>query len=173
MFTMNYPPITIQVISGFGEGETLLSAFDHALQICGVFNYNLIPLSSIVPPHAKVIKKERYDPASPHEYGHKLYVVKSDIRSNEINKYIAAGIGWYQKEDGRGVFVEHSDKGNDRKRVEEELEHKIEKSIHDLCRFRSISFEKHRMHKSIAIGQIREKAGCALSLAVYKAESWQ
>lgn len=170
---MEYPSMTIQIVSGFGEGETLLSAFDHALQACGVYNYNLIPLSSIIPPHSKVVKKEQYEALDSHQFGHRLYVVKSDIRSDEISKYIAAGIGWFQKDDGRGVFVEHSEKGNDKKSVEDELLLKIERSLHDLCRFRNIPFDHHRMHKSYSIGQITHKAGCALTLAVYKAEGWQ
>jgi arginine decarboxylase len=165
--------LTIQIVSGFGEGETLLSAFDSALQTCGVFNYNLLILSSIIPPHSKIVKTDKYQPKGKHEYGHKLYVVKSDIRSNEIGKFIGAGVAWYQKEDGRGVFVEHSEKGDDRKKVEGELLLKLERSIHDLCRFRNMPFEHARMHKSYSIGQITNKAGCALTLAVYKAEGWE
>jgi arginine decarboxylase len=170
---MHNPPITIQIVSGFGEGETLLSAFDNALQCCGVFNYNLIPLSSIIPPNSKIIKPEKYIPVGKQEYGHKLYLVKSEIRSNQINKFIAAGVGWYQKEDGRGVFVEHTETGEDKRQVEVELLIKIERSIHDLCRFRNMPFDKSKMHKCFSIGQIQDKAGCALTLAVYKAEGWE
>jgi arginine decarboxylase len=163
----------IQMVSGFGEGETLLSAFDNALQNCGIANYNIITISSIIPTNTKIIKKEKYTPLSRFEYGHRLYVVKSDIRSKEINKYIGAGLGWYQMEDGRGVFVEHNETGEDRKQVEVELLIKIEKSLHDLCRFRNYPLDKSKMHKSITIGQITDKAGCALSIAVYKAEGWE
>jgi arginine decarboxylase len=40
----------IHVSSGRGEGPTPLAAFDAALRDAGVSNYNLIALSSVIPP---------------------------------------------------------------------------------------------------------------------------
>ena len=81
----------INVVCGVGTGKTILSAFDSALKDAGVYNYNLITLSSIIPPGSKVIKAKRYE-SPPQEYGHKLYVVKAEYRSEEVGKYIAAGV---------------------------------------------------------------------------------
>lgn len=48
---------TIYVTSGIGEGQTNLSAFDAALWDAGIANFNLIKLSSVIPPHSKVLVK--------------------------------------------------------------------------------------------------------------------
>ena len=40
----------IPLIAAVGYGSSLLSAFDDALRACGVLNYYLIPLSSVIPP---------------------------------------------------------------------------------------------------------------------------
>ena len=45
----------IIVTSGTGEGPTSLAAFDAALLDAGVANYNLICLSSIIPPGSMTI----------------------------------------------------------------------------------------------------------------------
>ena len=72
----------IPLVSGIGHGKTLLSSFDDALQRCGVCNYNLIPLSSVIPPRSEIVLVDRYA-TPPDEYGHRLYVVKADMRSDE------------------------------------------------------------------------------------------
>src|SRR4051812_34290613 len=98
----------IQIVSGVGTGPTKLSAFDAALHEAGVANFNLIPLSSILPPASKIeIPKEK--PQKPiGNWGDKLYVVKADTRIDTPNMEAWAGIGWVQdKKTGRGLFVEH------------------------------------------------------------------
>lgn len=162
----------IYVISAFGTGTTPLSAFDKALQKAGVANYNIITLSSIIPKGTRIIKTDRYKPKTSDEYGHKLYAVKWDIRSGQTSKFIAAGLGWYQNKDGSGVIVEHDSIGYDKKDAEQELFLKIERSIRDLCSFRKIHFDKAKMGYSYAIGSIKKKPACALSIAVYKVEGW-
>ena len=39
----------IKITSAVGSGPTTLAAFDAALQKAGIENYNLIPLSSVIP----------------------------------------------------------------------------------------------------------------------------
>lgn len=163
----------IQVISSFGTGKTDLSAFDNALYNAGVHNYNLIILSSIIPTGAIMKKVSRYTPETTNEWGHKLYAVKWDIRSNEIGKFISSGLGWYQREDGSGVLVEHDASGYDRKEVESDILATIEKSITDLCHFRKIKFDKSKMKYSYKIGKVEKKSGCAMAIAVFEAEGWK
>ena len=43
----------IQISTGIGIGPTQLSAFDSALNNAGVANYNLLKLSSVIPPKSK------------------------------------------------------------------------------------------------------------------------
>lgn len=149
-----------------------MSAFDAALKAAGVYNYNLIILSSIIPPNSKVEKVDRY--VSPEaEYGHKLYVVMAEERSNETGKFIAAGIGWYQFEDGRGIFVEHRLIGDTEVAVESELNFRIENSLMDLCKFRGIKFEGKKMAYETSITQVKNHPACTLTLAVYQSEGWK
>ena len=66
----------IQLVAGIGRARTLLSSFDAALRECGVLNYNLIPLSSVVPPRSRVIEVDRIAPVMDEDqHGDRLYVV--------------------------------------------------------------------------------------------------
>lgn len=164
--------MNIKVVCGVGEGKTQLSAFDHALKNVGVYNYNLIILSSIIPPGSKVEKIIQYE-SPKKEYGHKLYVVKAEMRSAEVGKFIAAGIGWYQIKDGRGIFVEHEIKGETKVAVESEINLRIINSLRDLARFRGIKFDESKIQFAIALTQVKNKPTCALALAVFQAEGWK
>lgn len=162
----------IHVVSATGEGRTLLSAFDHALQKAGVCNYNLITLSSIIPPGSRIIKTTTY--ITPHqEFGYKLYVIKAEMRSQEKGEYICAGIGWYGLEDGRGFFVEHELKGKSKSQVQSEIQDRIMYSLGDLCAFRGVFFKKNHVKSSIAIMRVKDRPACALVLAVYTSERWK
>ena len=162
----------IKIVCGIGSGRTTLSAFDRALKDAGVYNYNLITLSSIIPPSTKVNKIRRYK-TPPNEYGYKLYVVKAELRSEEAGKFIAAGIGWYQIEDGRGIFVEHEIKGETKVAVESEINLRIKNSLKDLAKFRKIKFNESKIRFAISLTQIKDSPTCALALAVYQSEGWE
>jgi arginine decarboxylase len=54
----------IQVTGGTGAGPTKMAAFDAALNQAGTANYNLIKLSSIIPPDSKVKAAGWLNPAS-------------------------------------------------------------------------------------------------------------
>ena len=161
----------IKVVCGVGSGRTILSAFDSALKDAGVYNYNLVTLSSIIPPGSKVDKIRRYE-TPPEEYGHKLYVVKAELRSEEVGKFIAAGIGWYQIEDGRGIFVEHEIKGETKVAVESEINLRIKNSLKDLAKFRRIKLDESRIKFAMSLTQIKDHPTCVLALAVYQSEGW-
>ena len=161
----------IQIVTSSGEGRTLLSAFDSALQNAGVSNYNLIVLSSIIPPSSTLVKKRMYT-TPPEEFGHRLYVVRAEMRSNEAGKFIAAGVGWYQLEDGRGYFVEHEIVGETKIAVQSEIENRIHNSLSDLCSFRKVRFVKEKAQSAIAVSQVVDKPACVLAVAVYRSEPW-
>lgn len=162
----------IKVVKGQGEGTTVLSAFDGALNDAGVYNYNLIILSSIIPPNSKVEKIDKFD-SPEEEYGHKLYVVMAEERSSETGKFIATGIGWYQFGDGRGMFVEHHLIGDTRIAVESELQFRIENSMMDLCRFRNIKFQHEKLNCETSITRVENHPASVLVIAVYQSEAWR
>ena len=88
--------MNIQVASGTGKGHTKLAAFDSALIHIGLANYNLIRLSSIIPPRSKITVKTPVE-YQPGNWGDKLYVVMADMRVDTPNVEAWAGIGWVQQ----------------------------------------------------------------------------
>ena len=48
-------PTRIILTSGIGIGSTKLNAFDNALLNAGIGNFNLLSVSSIIPPKAKIV----------------------------------------------------------------------------------------------------------------------
>lgn len=161
----------IQIVTAVGEGSTSLASFDCALQNAGVSNYNLIPLSSVIPPNSTIEVVEKY--VTPEEdFGKRLYVVKAEQRSEKVGECIGAGIGWYQLEDGRGFFVEHEAKGLTREEVNENLSYLIENTLRDMCTNRNIKFQPNDMFM-LRDSKISEKQHeCQLVLAVYQHQEW-
>jgi arginine decarboxylase len=161
----------IPIVAATGGGRTLLSSFDDALRRCGVHNYNLLPLSSVIPPGSEVTPDAGYRAAG-EEHGHRLYVVKADARSDVPGQAIAAGIGWYQWGDGRGVFVEHETHAATAMRAEIEVRALISDSLRDLCAFRGIPFEERRVGSRVQVATVDAAPTTVLVLAVYRAEGW-
>ncbi len=93
----------IDIVWGKSEGKTLLSAFDKALNKAGIHNYNLIPLSSVIPKNS--IVEEVGKAYLSKEIGDILYVVIASFSSKKPNVVISAGLGWVQTEQG-GLFIE-------------------------------------------------------------------
>ena len=163
----------IQIIAGVGRARTLLSSFDAALKECGVLNFNLIPLSSVVPPRSSLLELDCVVPATDEDrHGDRLYVVKADARSDEPGHAVGAAIGWYQWGDDRGVFVEHEVVGYSRNGVEAELRCRVQESLADLCAFRDVPFTPRRIGMRMISADVDGAPTTALVLAVYRAESW-
>lgn len=154
----------IQVTSGRGDGPTALAAFDKALWDAGIANFNLIYLSSIIPPGTELVR-ERPPALGPEHWGDRLYVVIAQQREIEIGSEGWAGIGWVQDHDtGRGLFVEHH--GNSQHQVEAQ----IHESLFSMCSYRKGDWGDF---ESITIGVTCEtQPVCAVAAAVYTAQGW-
>lgn len=162
----------IKIIKGIGRGKTLLSAFDSALNNLGVCNYNLITLSSIIPPGSGISVIEKYETPE-EEFGYKLYVVKAEMRSESEGRGIASGIGWYLLEGGKGLFVEHEIEGESEQEAANIVEKNIKSSLADLCLVRNIIFDKKQVKFVISSATVDNQPTCSLVLAVYKPEAWE
>lgn len=162
--------MTIYIASGVGIGKTPLSAFDAALKDAGVYNFNLITLSSVIPPKS-VIKLRKYK-AKSEDWGNKLYVVKAEIRSRQSGMYIGAGLGWYQMRDGRGVFVEHEVIAETMEAVESNLEKEVHDSLRDLCKFRQFPIAERKLKMKMCVSKVMDQPTSVLIIAVYKSEGW-
>jgi arginine decarboxylase len=166
--------LQIAVVASIGQGQTPLSAFDAALWRCGVHGYNLLSLSSVVPPGSQIVACDHYQaPAA--EHGHKLYVVKAEMRSEEPGAVIAAGLGWLQYGDGRGVFVEHElhESHGDCAAVERALTGQIMASLSDLAARRNVEFVAELAGSCITVTRVEREPKSAIAIAVYQSEAWR
>jgi arginine decarboxylase len=102
------PELRIRLARGIGRGPTELAGLDAALMDAGVANYNLICLSSVIPPGSTIKRGEHHTP--PDEYGRRLYVVPSQMRQSTPGAGAHAGVGWVQNPARRhDLFVEPRD----------------------------------------------------------------
>lgn len=148
---------------GRGEGPTPLAAFDAALLDAGMANYNLLCLSSVIPPQS-VIERARFTPGSD-EYGHRLYVVMARHDEQKPSQVAWAGLGWTQdQESGRGLFVELH--GTDRAEVDQRIHATLEAMV------ASRPYAYGPIDCEIVGVECRDRPVCALVIAAYKSEGW-
>jgi arginine decarboxylase len=93
----------IAVVWGTAGGRTPLDATDAALTAAGVGEYNLVDLSSVVPPDRPVIERGRAQRSWP--VGSLAAAVVARTASADRDR-VAAGLGWSVAADGSGVFYE-------------------------------------------------------------------
>ncbi len=159
--------MNIHLCSGLGSGPTKLSAFDSALNDAGIANYNLIKLSSVIPPKTIIKEIEGNLPSKirPGQWGDRLYVVMAEKRVDTPNVEAWAGIGWVQdQKTGKGLFVEHE--GESEKAVRRD----IKQSLVALMATRNVDFGEIRMR---VIGKTcTHHPVCALVVAIYQASNW-
>ena len=79
----------IEVVAGTGEAGTALGAFDAALGAAGIGDYNLVRLSSVVPPGATVVRRKAHDGGF--GVGAPVACVLAEARSAEPGTTLAAG----------------------------------------------------------------------------------
>ncbi len=157
----------IRLTKGAGEGRTELSAFDKALLEAGIANYNLIPLSSIIPDKTQMLEeKPKYNKD---HYGNRLYVVMAEMRISEPGKEAWAGVGYVQNKSGKGLLVEHHADS------EAEVRKLITDSLEDLKKNRKEMFNETdfgEIHHWISGIKCKKNPVCAISVAVFQEENW-
>ena len=157
--------MNIQVSQGIGNGPTELSAFDQALVNAGVANFNLIYLSSVLPPGSNVHISE--NPEKPQGgWGDKLYVVMAQKRVSQRNQEAWAGIGWIQDpKTQHGLLVEHE--GHSESEVRADIHNSLEALAHN----RGMKFGAPQMH--VVGTRCTDLPACALVVAVFESASWR
>jgi arginine decarboxylase len=101
--------LKIRVSSGAGAGPTQLAAFDAALQAAGVAGYNIVRLSSVIPPHAVVREVNGNEPLNGTQ-GDIAFCVYAAAYASTPGEQAWAGMAWATRVDGlgAGLFVEHT-----------------------------------------------------------------
>jgi arginine decarboxylase len=84
-------PKNFFLTKGVGKHKDQLASFELALRDAGIEKFNLVAVSSILPPNCKIISKtEGLSQLNP---GSIVFVVISRNSSNEPNRLIAASVG--------------------------------------------------------------------------------
>jgi arginine decarboxylase len=155
----------IQISSGIGVGPTELSAFDQALVHAGIANFNLIYLSSVLPPGSDIyIPDSAVKPKG--AWGDRLYLVMAQKRVSQRNQEAWAGIGWMQDpKTKQGLLVEHE--GHSESEVKDDIHH----SLQALARNRNMEFG--RPYMKVVGTRCVDLPACALVVAVFESASWR
>lgn len=157
--------LTIQLVSGSGSGATELGAFDSALLDAGIGNFNLICLSSVVPPDSEIV--ELSGPAEvAGTWGDRLYLVLAEQRTSRPGTEAWAGIGWVRSGNtGKGLFVEHHGGSRD------QVSRAIDDSLATLVRSRP-GERFGAVHRRVHGRRCVDQPVCALVAATYGTAGW-
>ena len=100
-------PKEVFLTKGVGHHKEKLASFEEALRNAGIAHLNLVQVSSIFPPHCKLISRERG--LKKVEPGAITFVVMSRNETNEARRLIAAsvGIATPRDRDVHGYLSEH------------------------------------------------------------------
>jgi arginine decarboxylase len=158
--------LSIRVSGGSGAGRTPLSAFDAALRAAGVENFNLVRLSSVIPPDAVVSHVVGADQLRG-QWGDRLYCVYAEQRATLPGEQAWAGIGWVfcHDDEAGGLFVEHE--GPSR----EFVTRSITDSLADLTAGRPQTFGPIQMQLASAV--CVDVPVCAMVVASFETDTWR
>jgi arginine decarboxylase len=100
-------PKMMFLIKGVGVDKNRLSSFELALREAGIERFNLVHVSSILPPQCKMVPKK--DGLGNLESGQIVYCVMARNETNEPNRLISASIGVARPKDQNqyGYLSEH------------------------------------------------------------------
>jgi len=147
-------PTRYFLVSGASEGYTPLNAFDGALLQAGIGNTNIVKMSSIVPPHCKLVAPIPLPPGAlvPAAYA----ALTSDVPGEIISAGIAVALP--EDENQNGLIMEYSAKGEQRK-IEEIVRNMAVEGM-------KVRGWKIKDLKSIVIEHKIKKIGAALAAVV-------
>jgi len=100
-------PSRFFLTKGKGQHKEKLASFEQALREAGIAPFNLVKVSSIIPPHCRLVtKKEGLKFLKP---GQIVFLVMSETATNESHRLITASVGVAIPNDPRhyGYLSEH------------------------------------------------------------------
>ena len=104
-----YVPQHLFLTKGVGRHKEMLSSFEFALRDAGIARFNLVTVSSIFPPRAKIISRRQGERMLKDRIGGIVCVVMSRTETNEPHRLIAASLGVAvpRDRDMHGYLAEH------------------------------------------------------------------
>ncbi len=110
---MNYPPNKLFLTKGVGVHRERLVAFEEALRHAGIAQYNIVRVSSILPPGCQILPRE--EGLKLLKPGQILFTVLSRHETNENHRLIASSVGLSVPKDPAycGYLSEHESFGED------------------------------------------------------------
>ncbi len=156
-------PSKFFLTKGIGTGDYRLLAFEMALRDAGISPYNLVTVSSIIPPNCELISKE--EGIKMIEHGSIVFLVLSRVDSSKKNERITASLGLAIPENRNhyGYISEYDDKGVEPEaaaKLVENMASTMLKSISD----KEINFTLKSVVQS---GIVKEKWMSVVSAAVF------
>jgi arginine decarboxylase len=118
----SFIPTKVFFTCGVGTHRQKLQSYEMALRKAGVAHLNLVQVSSILPPMAVIVSRERGLKAmSP---GQITFVVQARLDTNEPNRLCAASVGLARPSDPSqyGYLSEHHSYGETKERVSDYAE---------------------------------------------------
>lgn len=148
----------IYIVRGIGQGPTEMAAYDVALADTNLHNYNLIPVSSVIPAQESVkIVDSAPDLGSA---GNQLTVVEAKIISPpKKGKTITAGLAWATGSSS-GLFYEATGS------TPESVKNEVFEGLDHGCNIRGSTFENRNSLFSTA-NTNSEKFTSAVVIAAY------
>ncbi len=119
---MRMIPRKVFFTRGVGRHRERLSSFEMALRDAGIEKFNLVRVSSILPPHCEIVSREEgLKELSP---GEVVFCVLSENASNEPHRLISASVGCAVPKDRNvyGYLSEHHSFGQSEKEAGEYAE---------------------------------------------------
>jgi arginine decarboxylase len=156
--------VLIRISRGVGKGPTRLAAFDAALHDAGIANFNLIRMSSVIPP-GSVVREVAGTQQLPGNHGDLLYCVYADAYASNLGDEAWAGVAWSNRQhDGAGLFVEHHGLS------EAGVRHDLNATLEDLGRRREGDFQI--AGQVLSSVRCDDRPVCALVVASYRTVGW-
>jgi len=117
-----FVPKMVFFTHGVGRHKDKLTSFEYALRDAGIAPYNLVTVSSILPPNTKIVSKEEGLKHLPP--GQIVFVVLSRQSDNEPNRLLAASVGAAipAEKDAYGYLSEHHSFGQTEEKAGEYAE---------------------------------------------------
>ncbi|HZA71665.1 MAG TPA: pyruvoyl-dependent arginine decarboxylase [Propionibacteriaceae bacterium] len=158
--------LLIRVSMGSGTGPTRLAAFDAALFAAGVAGYNIIRLSSVVPPHA-VVREVPGPEQVQGAPGDVAYCVYAAAYASNPGNQAWAGLAWAidpEQSGGAGVLVEHAACS------ESVVRRDLDATIEAMSRIRG---HRYRMTgQTVSSAVCIDHPVCAVVVATYGTAGW-